>query len=60
MPVATGPRPGSSTNAFTTVHWVKQARMPANSADPRIARNGGTFLIVNSDEQRERQQVEDA
>ena len=22
--------------------------MPANSADPRMARNGGTFLIVNS------------
>ena len=46
MPVATGPRVGSPTNAFTSVHCVKQASTPAKSADPRIARNGGTFLSV--------------
>jgi hypothetical protein len=27
---------------------VKHARIPAKRADPRIARNGGTFLTVNT------------
>ena len=39
--VATGPRLGSSTNAFTASHWVNGARRPAKSADPRMDRNGG-------------------
>ena len=26
-------------------HWVKQARIPAKSADPMIARNGGAFRM---------------
>ena len=39
---------GSSTNALTASHCVKHARMPANSADPRMARNGGTFLTVKT------------
>ena len=42
------PSSGSSTNASTAGHCVKQARMPANSAEPRIARNGGTFLTVKT------------
>jgi hypothetical protein len=46
--IPTGPRLGSSTKVFTLPHWVKQARMPANSAEPRIARNGGTLRIVNT------------
>jgi hypothetical protein len=45
IPVVTGLRPGSPTKAFTAAGCVKSARMPANSADPRIERNAGAFLI---------------
>ena len=45
MPVATAPREGSSTNARTASAWVNGARTPANTAEPRIARNGGNFQI---------------
>ena len=48
MAVATGPSPGSSTNAVTAADWVKGARIPANSADPRIARKGGYFRMANT------------
>jgi hypothetical protein len=48
IPVATGPRPGSSTNACTFPHWVKQARIPAKRDEPRIARKGGAFLSVKT------------
>ena len=44
----TRPSSGSSTKASTADHWVKHARMPANSADPMIARNGGTFFTVKT------------
>ena len=39
--VATLPRLGSSTNATTASHWRNGASTAANSAEPRIDRNGG-------------------
>ena len=46
--VATGPRDGSSTNAFTASHWVNGARMPAKSADPRMDRKGGNLSTAKT------------
>jgi hypothetical protein len=48
MAVATDPSSGWSTKAVTAADWVKGARIPANSADPRIARNGGYFGMANT------------
>ena len=48
MAVAIVPFSGSSTNAWTADHWMKHARMPANSAEPMSAKNGGAFLTVKT------------
>ena len=48
MPSRTTPWSGSSTNASTAARWVKQARIPENTATPKMPRNGGILRSVTT------------
>ena len=52
------PSSGSSTNATTASHWRNGARMAANTAEPRIERNGGILQDREHDQEQQRQQVQ--
>jgi hypothetical protein len=48
MPSRNAPWPGLSTNASTTSGWVNDARIPEKMATAMMARNGGTWRMLNT------------